>query len=161
MRRALPLLVVLAALATACSYETREFVFDVDELETAQSSRVFDRNGVLITELRGEQNRTDVTDLALIPEVVRNAVVANDFVLISSNGAINLYIGNNEKADGTSARIPDLQELTGINKWSWFLYDRIVEGVSRHEGRPMKYSEVSAWFSRRALDHITSHPGGS
>jgi penicillin-binding protein 1A len=76
MRRALPLLVVVASLAAACSYETREFTFNIEELETAQSSRVFDRNGVLITELRGEQNRTDVTDLNLIPEIVRNAVVA-------------------------------------------------------------------------------------
>ena len=76
MRRALPLLVVVASLAGACSYETREFVFDVDELETAQSSRVYDRNGILITELRGEQNRTDVTDLLLVPDVVQNAVVA-------------------------------------------------------------------------------------
>lgn len=76
MRRALPLLVVVASLAGACSYETRDFVFDVAELETAQSSRVFDRNGVLITELRGEQNRTDVTDINLIPELMRNAVLA-------------------------------------------------------------------------------------
>ena len=76
MRRALPLLVVVASLAGGCSYQTREFVFDVAELETAQSSRIYDRNGVLITELRGEQNRTDVTDINVIPDVVLNAVVA-------------------------------------------------------------------------------------
>ena len=34
--------------------------YAIDALETAQSSRVYDRNGTLITELRGEQNRTDV-----------------------------------------------------------------------------------------------------
>jgi len=76
MPRALPLLVVVASLAGGCSYQTREFVFDVAELETAQSSRIYDRNGVLITELRGEQNRTDVTDINVIPDVVLNAVVA-------------------------------------------------------------------------------------
>ena len=68
--------VVLALLATGCSYELRDVTFDVEKLATAQSSRVYDRNGVLITELRGEQRRTDVTDIALVPEVVRNAVVA-------------------------------------------------------------------------------------
>ena len=68
--------VALAVLAAGCSYELRDVTFDVDKLTTAQSSRVYDRNGVLITELRGEQRRTDVTDIALIPEVVRNAVVA-------------------------------------------------------------------------------------
>ena len=68
--------VLLSVLAAGCSYELRDVTFDVEELVTAQSSRVYDRNGVLITELRGEQRRTDVTDLALVPEVVRNAVVA-------------------------------------------------------------------------------------
>ena len=69
---------VLAAsvLAVGCSVEQRDITFDVEKLATAQSSRIYDRNGVLITELRGEQRRTDVTDIALIPEVVRNAVVA-------------------------------------------------------------------------------------
>ena len=68
--------VVATVLAAGCSYELRDITFDVARLETAQSSRIYDRNGVLITELRGEQRRTDVTSLDLIPEVVRNAVVA-------------------------------------------------------------------------------------
>ena len=63
-------------LAASCSAETPDFEFDVGVLATAQSSRVYDRNGTLITELRGEQRRTDVTHLELVPEVVRNAVVA-------------------------------------------------------------------------------------
>ena len=67
---------LLSVFATGCSYELRDVSFDVEKLATAQSSRVYDRNGVLITELRGEQRRTDVTDIGLIPEVVRNAVVA-------------------------------------------------------------------------------------
>ena len=65
-----------AVVVTGCSVEQRDITFDVDKLTTAQSSRIYDRNGVLITELRGEQRRTDVTDIALVPEVVRNAVVA-------------------------------------------------------------------------------------
>lgn len=70
------LAVTAGLLAASCSYETQEFSFDVAELVTAQSSRVYDRNGTLITELRGEQNRTDVQRLEDIPEVVRDAVVA-------------------------------------------------------------------------------------
>ncbi|MYG88073.1 MAG: hypothetical protein F4190_06045, partial [Acidimicrobiales bacterium] len=68
--------VALSVLVAGCSVEQRDITFDVEKLTTAQSSRIYDRNGVLITELRGEQRRTDVTDIALIPEVVRNAVVA-------------------------------------------------------------------------------------
>ena len=67
----------VALAAAACSYETKDFTFEVDPLfDTAQSSRVYDRNGTLIVELRGEQNRTDVTSIGLVPELVRNAVVA-------------------------------------------------------------------------------------
>ena len=73
---AVSVLLCVSVLAAGCSYELRDVSFDVERLVTAQSSRVYDRNGVLITELRGEQRRTDVTDIALVPEVVRNAVVA-------------------------------------------------------------------------------------
>ena len=66
----------VSVLAASCSWETPDLNFDVGVQATAQSSRVYDRNGTLITELRGEQRRTDVTHLDLIPEVVRNAVVA-------------------------------------------------------------------------------------
>ena len=80
VRRAATVLAIsvmaVSVLAAGCSYELRDVTFDVDKLTTAQSSRVYDRNGVLLTELRGEQRRTDVTDIALVPEVVRNAVVA-------------------------------------------------------------------------------------
>lgn len=63
-------------IAGGCSYTTPDVQFIVEEFQTPQSSRVYDRNGVLITELRGEQRRTDVTDIELVPAVVRNAVVA-------------------------------------------------------------------------------------
>ena len=81
MRRLSLALVAVLFVATSCSVETKDFDalfgddFNIDALETAQSSRVYDRNGTLITELRGEQNRTDV-GIDEIPELVQNAVVA-------------------------------------------------------------------------------------
>ncbi|MCQ3807613.1 MAG: transglycosylase domain-containing protein [Acidimicrobiaceae bacterium] len=71
----------IAVIAAGCSFETKDFDtlfgsdFSVDALGTAQSSVVLDRNGRLITSLRGEQNRIDVP-IADIPEVVQNAVIA-------------------------------------------------------------------------------------
>ena len=85
MRRARRLLLAAlagAVLATSCSIETKDFDalfgddFSVDTLETAQSSRVYDRNGILITELRGEQNRTDIR-YDQMPEVLVNAGFCN------------------------------------------------------------------------------------
>lgn len=81
LRRLLLALVAVAMIATACSIETQDFEdlfgpdFTVDQLQTAQSSRIFDRNGTLITDLRGEQNRTDI-DFESVPELIYNAVVA-------------------------------------------------------------------------------------
>ena len=72
---------MFASFAAACSYETQDFAdlfgedFSVDQLDTAQSSRIFDRNGTTITDLRGEQNRTDIL-FEQIPEIVYNAVIA-------------------------------------------------------------------------------------
>ena len=66
---------------TSCSVETKDFDtlfgedFTVDTLDTAQSSRIWDRHGTLITELRAEQNRTDI-EFDEIPDLVYNAVVA-------------------------------------------------------------------------------------
>ncbi|MDW3218787.1 MAG: transglycosylase domain-containing protein [Acidimicrobiales bacterium] len=80
-RRLLAALLALASLAAACSYETKDFDslfgddFSIEQLETAQSSRLVDRNGTVITDLRGEQNRTDI-EFEDIPPVVYNAVVA-------------------------------------------------------------------------------------
>lgn len=98
------------------------------------------------------------TVVAIAPATIRNWVVAKDLVLISSNGAINFFIGNNEEADGVSVRIPDLQEMAWMSGWSWFSYDRIVAGMSLREGRPLKYSEASRIFTKRALEFIRKNP---
>ena len=96
--------------------------------------------------------------LTILPATIRNYVVAKDVALISCNGAINFYIGNNVRSDGVTTRIPDLEEIAGVTAWSCFSYAKIVDGVGRLEGRPMKHSEVSAYFSRKAMDFIRSHP---
>ncbi|MDE0701166.1 MAG: transglycosylase domain-containing protein [Acidimicrobiaceae bacterium] len=81
VRRYLAALATIAVITVGCSFETKDFDtlfgsdFSVVDLETAQSSVVVDRNGRLITSLRGEQNRTDVA-FADIPEIVQNAVIA-------------------------------------------------------------------------------------
>jgi len=100
-----------------------------------------------------------VSAMAVIaPATIRNYLVADDLVLISANGAINLYIGNNDTSDGVTTRIPDLQAWTGESGWSCFSYDKVVQGISESEGRSMKYSEISRYFWKRGLDYITSYP---
>ncbi len=98
------------------------------------------------------------TALAIAPATIRNAVVTGDPVLISCNGAINLFIGNNPKSDPVSPRIPDLREIAGVRGWSWFSYGEIVRGVARREGREMSYSDVDRYFNKKALDYIAANP---
>ncbi|MEO6594011.1 MAG: tetratricopeptide repeat protein, partial [Planctomycetota bacterium] len=96
---------------------------------------------------------------AIAPVTIRNWVVADDFVVITSNGGVNLYIGNNAMADGHTARIPILGELAPVQGWTCFDQPAIVRGVERLEGRPLAASQVSRFFARRAVDFAVAQPG--
>jgi Flp pilus assembly protein TadD/MFS family permease len=95
----------------------------------------------------------------IAPVTVRNLVVADDAVLIASNGGITFFAGNHADSDGVTATLGDLYEPLGVPGWSWFNYPRIVERIAALEGRPMTYSQVSAWFTQRGLHHVRQNPG--
>jgi tetratricopeptide (TPR) repeat protein len=97
--------------------------------------------------------------LAVAPATIRNYVVADDPVLITSNAGVNLYIGNNEYTDCVSANIPILGELSTLTNWTCFDEPVIMASVEKLEGRPLKSSEVSRFFTRKALDYIAARPG--
>jgi tetratricopeptide (TPR) repeat protein len=96
--------------------------------------------------------------LAIAPATIRNYVVADDLVLITSNSGVNLYIGNNEQTDCVNATIPILGEHTTMINWTCFDQPAIVALVERIEGRALKASEVSRFFTRKALDYISGNP---
>jgi 4-amino-4-deoxy-L-arabinose transferase-like glycosyltransferase len=111
---------------------------------------------------RGERGRSAKTAAALVagaillvsPATIRNYVVAHDFVPVSSNGGINLYVGNREGADGlVKITLPGIGTLD-----TCFDHLGIVESVERITGRPMKHSEVSNYFTGLALDWIRANP---
>ncbi len=98
--------------------------------------------------------------LVISPITIRNYVVGDDFVLISSKGGINLLLGNNKYCDGVLPTIPNLMELTGSPTWTPFEYPKMVNGLRRKLGRPdMKYSEASAYWAGLAKKYIKEHPG--
>jgi len=90
--------------------------------------------------------------IVIAPITVRNLIVADDPALIASQGGINLYIGNNDAADGTSASLP---EPLGIN---WHIQD-ITYAAEKETGRKLRPGEVSSFWTQKALSWITSHPG--
>ncbi len=95
----------------------------------------------------------------IAPATIRNYIVADDFVLITSNAGVNLYIGNNEDSTGGYSNIPDLEKLGVDQAWGSFDYPKILRGVEASEERQMKYSELSSYFTGKAIDYIKGHPG--
>ncbi len=91
--------------------------------------------------------------LPIAPVTARNVLVGHDLVLTTAHGGFNLYLGNNERADGTSKRVPLVRENPEHEP------DDAREVASRAAGRPLRQSEVSAWWARRALAWVSAHPG--
>jgi tetratricopeptide (TPR) repeat protein len=101
---------------------------------------------------------------AVLPVSVRNAVVARDFVPVSSSGGFNLYLGFNPVASGLIARPREMNE---------FQYQgRVLGSVSDQEEfqrryaeqeleRTLKPSEVSGFWARRAVNYVCAQPGAA
>jgi tetratricopeptide (TPR) repeat protein len=91
----------------------------------------------------------------ILPATIRNLAVAGEFVLTTAQFGPNLYIGNNpENATGRyqppsflPAGAPEFEE-------SGFRAE-----AERRTGRPMKASEVDAYWRGRAVEHIGGNLG--
>ncbi len=84
--------------------------------------------------------------MIISPVTLRNYLRGHDFVLISSQGGINFFIGNNPYADGTSAVVPGLGD-------DWDYADAVVL-AEQELGRKLKPSQASNYFYRRGWDFI-------
>ncbi|MCU0638411.1 MAG: tetratricopeptide repeat protein [Candidatus Krumholzibacteria bacterium] len=87
---------------------------------------------------------------AILPATVHNYAVSRDFVLITSNGGVNFYVGNNAEATGT------YDPPMGINMQADPTTRRYVE---RALGRELKPSAISRYWMDRSLAFIREHPG--
>ncbi len=91
--------------------------------------------------------------------LIRNWIVARDFVFISAYGGINFYAGNHENAPLTEPEIPELHLLAGVRNWSCFDYPLIVRGLGEHLGKPVRFSEANRWFYHQGVTWIWRNPG--
>lgn len=91
--------------------------------------------------------------LVILPVTLRNRIVGGQWVLIASQGGVNLYIGNNPEADGYSVYVPGVRPDSD----SW-LYD-VIAIAERDTGRPMTEAEVSQYYVNRTLQWIDEDPG--
>lgn len=81
---------------------------------------------------------------AIVPVTWRNAAVGDEFVLVSTNGGVNFYIGNNPRADSTVAIHPG-------QHWERLMAEPLREG---HE----LPGERSDYFYRRAFAETINAP---
>jgi hypothetical protein len=93
--------------------------------------------------------------LAIAPVTLRNLVVSHEFVLISSHGGLNFFIGNNAEADGTYRAVPG---ITPSIEGQAADTKRVAEAEA---GRPLSVREVSEHFAAKAWRWIASNPGAA
>ncbi|GAB4291579.1 MAG: tetratricopeptide repeat protein [Ignavibacteriaceae bacterium] len=87
--------------------------------------------------------------LIILPVSLRNYIVENDFVLITSNGGINFYLGNNQNATGVYNTPKDFDFFTDMAGKS---YAEKITGIE------MSASETSAFWFRQGFEYILNNP---
>ncbi|MCX7022730.1 MAG: glycosyltransferase family 39 protein, partial [bacterium] len=85
----------------------------------------------------------------ILPVTLRNALAADDPVLLSSNAGVNFWIGNNENATGYWGVPGDMRDR---------LFESSRKRAEAASGRELEPSEVSAWWMDRAGDFIVRNP---
>jgi Flp pilus assembly protein TadD len=83
---------------------------------------------------------------------IHNFFVARDPVFLSAHGGINLWLGNNPEATGYP-RFP------GLHAGQSQLLRDSIEMAEAAAGRPLKRSEVSAYWSSKARNYMAANPG--
>jgi len=96
------------------------------------------------------------TILIISPVTVRNWVVGKDFVLISSQGGINFFIGNNVESDGkTAAAAPGMLPYEGYKDNIWLTSIKLAE---KNLGKKLKPSEISNFWYKQGFHFIKTYP---
>ena len=88
--------------------------------------------------------------LAILPVTLHNLRVSGDLIPVSSNGGINLYIGNHPGAPGVFA-VPTEMRLD--------LMTASAEAAERAVGRRLSAGEVSDYWAGKAFAYMRAAPG--
>jgi tetratricopeptide (TPR) repeat protein len=88
----------------------------------------------------------------LAPVAARNVVVSRDWSLLSSQGGLNFYIGNNAQATGWYRPVPGVAPTIEGQAHD----TRVVAEAALH--RTLTDGEVSSYFAGLAWDWIRHHP---
>jgi 4-amino-4-deoxy-L-arabinose transferase-like glycosyltransferase len=93
--------------------------------------------------------------VALAPVVLRNAVVSHQFALSSSQGGLNLYIGNHASGTGQYVAVPGVRaNIDGQSEDT----RRVAEQATGHA---LTDAQVSSYFTGLALTWAREHPAAA
>ncbi len=86
---------------------------------------------------------------------LRNGLVGGDFVVVSSQGGLNFYLGNSAGAGGVYWNLGEVYQgrPAELNK------DLATLLAQENAGREMKPSEVSRWWFVSGLEWLRDNPG--
>ncbi len=89
--------------------------------------------------------------LIVLPITLNNIITDGDFLLISTQGGVNFYIGNNDDADGATAIVPEFG-----GKWE---YTDCVWAVKEALGADdVSAAEVSRYYFDKGFDFLINQP---
>lgn len=87
----------------------------------------------------------------ILPVTLRNLSVTGEFILVTSNGGLNLYLGNNPDAVGVYYNVDRLDLASDPDGRAY---------LELTLGRPVTHGEASSIFRDRALSYIAGQPFG-
>ena len=90
--------------------------------------------------------------LGTSPAWIHNYFIARDPVFLSAHSGVNFWIGNNPGATGYPKFPP------GLHAGQEAMLKDSITSAEKAAGRPLKRSEVSAYWSEKARAWIRSHP---
>ncbi len=94
--------------------------------------------------------------IVILPCTIRNYAVGHEVVLISSQGGVNFYMGNNKDADGQTAAFPSVGGR--LNKYQDHVSSDSKALAEDDARRNLTASEVSSYWRTKGTDFITSNP---
>jgi len=95
--------------------------------------------------------------IPVLSVTVRNYVVTGEVILISSQGGVNLYIGNNPDTEGLTMLMPEVRLDESI---SWSQFAGATRSAAESEtGTKLTASEESSFWTTKAIDFIIKNPG--
>ena len=97
--------------------------------------------------------------IVILPCTLRNYIVGHELVLISSQGGVNFYMGNNKDADGQTAAFPTISPK--LDKYQDHIETDSKALAQQDTRRNLTAGEVSSYWMSKGMSYFTTDPVGA